>query len=458
MTITRTLLTAVRALRRNVTRSALTILGIVIGIGAVIIMMEIGKGSSGAIRKTIESMGANNLLLMPGTAASGGVSFGAGTSMTLTAEDADAIKQDVDAVTGAAPVVRARSQVVYGDRNWVPTFIYGSTPEYLAVRDWTTMADGEMFSESDVRSGNRVCVVGKTIQRELFQGQSPVGKEVRIQNVGIKVVGVLSAKGANTFGMDQDDVIIAPWTTIKYRVTGASAQTASSSTSSGGSSSSSGTSSASTSVFPGSTSVYPATASASLTGGPMPVRFANVDQIQIGTKAGQTAEAIRGITTLLRERHHIRAGEPEDFNIRDMTEAATNLASTTSMMTNLLLAVALISLVVGGVGIMNIMLVSVTERTKEIGLRMAVGAKGKDILLQFLSEATMLCLIGGIIGLGIGRGGGMLVKNFMHWPIEPSMEAVIASIAVSAIVGIVFGFYPAWKASRMDPIEALRYE
>ena len=456
MTIGRILITAVRALRRNITRSALTILGIVIGIGAVIIMMEIGKGSSGAIRKTIESMGANNLLLMPGTAASGGVSFGAGTSMTLTAEDAAAIKRDVDAVTGAAPVVRARSQVVFQDRNWVPSFIYGTTPEYFAVRDWANVTDGELFSDSDVRGSGRVCVVGSTIVRELFQGQSPVGKEIRIQNVGIKVIGVLASKGANTFGMDQDDVIVAPWTTIKYRVTGASAQTASSSTS--GSNTGSTTTSGKPGTFPSATTLYPSTATASLTGGPMPVRFANVDQIQVGTQAGRTQDAIKGITSLLRERHHTRAGEPEDFNLRDMTEAAAGLASTTSMMTNLLLAVALISLVVGGVGIMNIMLVSVTERTKEIGLRMAVGAKGKDILLQFLVEATLLCLIGGIVGLALGRGGGMLVKHFLHWPIEPSMEAVIASIAVSGFVGIAFGFYPAWKASRMDPIEALRYE
>ncbi len=455
MTLSKTFGTSIRALTRNVTRSALTVLGIVIGIGAVIIMMEIGKGSSGAIRKTIESMGANNLLLMPGTASSGGVSFGAGSVLTLTAEDSAAIKRDCDAVVGAAPVVRARSQVVFQDRNWVPSFIYGTTSEYLDVREWSNMAEGEMFDDPSVRNASRVCVVGKTIVRELFQGASPIGKEIRIQNVGVLVLGVLSPKGANTFGMDQDDVIIAPWTTIKYRVTGSSATT---STSSSSSASGGGSTSSATGVYPGAATLYPVPSASQVADTPKQVRFANIDQIQIATRAGRTQDAIQQITALLRERHHIRAGEPEDFSIRDMTEAAANLASTTSMMTNLLLAVALISLVVGGVGIMNIMLVSVTERTKEIGLRMAVGAKGKDILLQFLVEATLLCLIGGVLGLVIGRGGGMVVKNFMHWPIEPSLEAVIASIAVSAFVGVAFGFYPAWKASRMDPIEALRYE
>jgi ABC-type antimicrobial peptide transport system permease subunit len=448
MTLARTLRTSVRALTRNITRSALTILGIVIGIAAVIIMMEIGKGTSAAIRKTIESMGANNLLLMPGTASSGGVSFGAGSVLTLTAEDAAAIKRDCDAVAGAAPVVRARSQTVFQDRNWVPSFIYGATPEYLAVREWSRMADGEMFDDAAVLNASRVCVVGGTIVRELFQGASPVGKEIRIQGVGLLVLGVLSPKGANTFGMDQDDIIIAPWTTIKYRVTGSSAATTSSASSSGGA----------TGVYPGSSPLFPVPSAAQLADTPKPVRFANIDQIQIAARPGHTADAIAQITALLRERHRIRPAEPEDFNIRDMTEAAKGLSDVTSTMTNLLLAVALISLVVGGVGIMNIMLVSVTERTKEIGLRMAVGAKGNDILVQFLVEATLLCLVGGILGLALGRGGGMAVRNVVHWQVEPSVAAVVVSIAVSAFVGIVFGFYPAWKASRMDPIEALRYE
>ncbi len=451
MTPKKTVMMAVLALRRNITRSALTILGIVIGIAAVIAMMEIGNGSSGAISKTIASMGANNLMLFPGTAASGGISMGAGSTMTLTAEDCEAILRDCDAVAGAAPVVRARSQIVYQDRNWVPQFIYGTTQDYLVVREWTDLAEGETFGEPEVRNSARVCLIGKTIVREVFQGASPIGKEVRIRNVSLKVIGVLSAKGANTFGMDQDDIVIAPWTTVKYRVTSSSSQASSSSDTAAKSTAGSG------SVFPGAAAVYPP---ASTQAGQTPItRFANVDQIQIAAKShSDIATATAQIKALLRERHRIRAGEPEDFNIRDMTESANALASTTTLMTNLLLFVALISLVVGGVGIMNIMLVSVTERTKEIGLRMAVGARGKDILTQFLAEAVLLCIIGGVLGLALGRGSSMMVQRFLKWPVEPSVAAIIASIAVSAIVGIVFGFYPAWKASRMDPIEALRYE
>jgi ABC-type antimicrobial peptide transport system permease subunit len=449
MTASKILKTALRALRRNITRSLLTVLGIVIGIAAVIAMMEIGKGSSSSISKTISSMGANNLMIFPGTASSGGVSFGAGSSLTMTAEDAEAIKRDCPAVGRAAPVVRARTQVIFEERNWVPSFIYGSTPEYLDVRDWSTLADGDMFSETDVRSSARVCVVGQTIVRQLFGGASPVGKEIRIQAVSFKVIGVLTSKGANAFGMDQDDIILAPWTTIKYRVSGSSGSGAAS----GGNAAASSTTN---SVFPGASAVFPERATNKE---PMPVRFANIDQIQASaTSPGQIKEAITQITQVLRERHRLRPGEPDDFSIRDMTESANALASTTNMMTNLLLAVALISLIVGGVGIMNIMLVSVTERTREIGLRMAVGARARDILTQFLTEATVLCLIGGIVGLLLGRGSALMVNKFLRWPVESSIEAIIASIAVSAIVGIVFGFYPAWKASRLDPIEALRYE
>jgi len=456
MTLTKTLQTAIRALRRNITRSALTVLGIVIGIAAVIAMMEIGKGSSASISRTISSMGANNLLVMPGTAASGGVSFGAGSVVTMTAQDCEAILRDCPAVAAAAPIVRTRTQVIYQDRNWVPSFIYGTTDTYLEVRDWKNLTEGEMFQEAEVRNASRVCLIGQTILREVFQNQSPLGKELRIQAVSCRVIGVLAAKGANAFGMDQDDIILAPWTTIKYRISGSSGGQASTATSSG-SGNSGGASS--DSVYPGAASVFPPPADAQSGDKPMPVRFANVDQIICAARTGpEIKTAIKQITELLRERHRIRPGEPDDFSIRDMTESANALASTTNMMTNLLLAVALISLVVGGVGIMNIMLVSVTERTREIGLRMAVGARSRDILLQFLVEATLLCLIGGIVGLLVGRGTALLVQKILKWPIEASVEAIIASVAVSAVVGIVFGFYPAWKASRLDPIEALRYE
>ncbi|MBS0196199.1 MAG: ABC transporter permease [Planctomycetes bacterium] len=454
MTVAKTIGVALRALRRNMTRSILTVLGIVIGIAAVIAMMEIGKGSSGSIARTIASMGANNLLVLPGQAASGGVSFGAGSTLTLTAEDCRAIVRECDAVAAAAPLVRTRSQAIYQDRNWVPQSILGTTPEYLEVRQWTELTEGDPFTETDIRNASRVCMVGQTIVRELFQGLSPIGKELRLQNVGFKVVGVLSSKGANAFGQDQDDIILAPWTTIKFRV-GASTT----SNTSSASASTSSTSSGSNSLYPGGTTVFPPASTNTYVAMATKARFVNVDQILVSAATTpQIKLAMQQITELLRERHRIRPGDADDFNLRDMTESANALASTTTMMTNLLLAVALISLVVGGVGIMNIMLVSVTERTREIGLRMAVGARGNDILRQFLAEAIVLCLLGGLIGFALGRGGSMLVKQLLHWPVEQSMVAVVAAFGVSAGVGLVFGFYPAFKASRLDPIEALRYE
>ncbi len=453
----RTLKTAARALRRNVMRAALTTLGIVIGVAAVIAMMEIGNGSSAAIQHTIASMGANNILIMPGTAASGGVSFGAGSVMTLTPDDAEAIARDCPAVGGVAPVVRARTQVVYGNRNWVPMYIYGTTPSFLEVRDWTQMAEGEPFSERDVRNSSKVCVIGQTLVRELFGGQSPIGKELRVQNVAFRVVGVLSSKGANMMGMDQDDILIAPWTTIKYRVSGSSLANVNQSAAS---TQSSTTVNSLNSIYPNNQqNLYPVPSATQQADTPQPVRFANVDQIIAAAgSSAQIPAAIQQITTVLRERHHIRPGEADDFTIRDMTEMMKAMTSTTSLMTKLLLAVAMISLVVGGVGIMNIMLVSVTERTREIGLRMSVGAEPNDILRQFLAEAVVLCLIGGAVGIMMGRGCSYLVRLMLHWPTAISVAAIVAAVAVSATVGIVFGYYPAWKASRLDPIEALRYE
>jgi len=453
--IMRILRTALRAIRRNPMRTALTMLGIIIGVGAVIAMMEIGSGSSNAIAKTIARMGANTLLVLPGAATSGGIGFGAGSSMTLTPQDCEAIIRDCPAVKSAAPLVRARGQVVYQDRNWVPMSIFGTTADYLKVRDWTDLAQGEIFTDKDVRNSTKVCIIGQTIARELFQGSSPIGKEMRVLNISFKVVGVLSSKGANMMGMDQDDIILAPWTTIKFRV-----GSSSSSSSQGSSSSSSSTSSSPSQLYPNSqTSLYPVPSETQAMDNPQLARFTNVDQIV--TAANSTAEipqAIDQITALLRERHRIRNPKDDDFNIRNMTEMTNALSSTTTLMTKLLLAVALISLIVGGVGIMNIMLVSVTERTREIGLRMAVGARAKDILRQFLIEAIVLCLAGGIMGIALGCGGSYLVTYFLRWPTETSMAAIVASVIVSASVGIVFGYYPAWKASRLDPIEALRYE
>jgi ABC-type antimicrobial peptide transport system permease subunit len=451
----RTLMLAVRALRRNIMRAALTTLGIVIGVAAVIAMMEIGNGSAAAIQRSIASMGTNNLIIRPGTAASGGISFGAGSVKTLTPEDAEAIKKECPAVASVAPIERVRTQVVYGNRNWVPYFIYGTTPQYLQVRDWTDLAEGENFTDQDVRNASKICLVGQTIARELFGDQSPIGQELRIQNVAFKVIGVLQRKGANMMGMDQDDVVLAPWTTIKYRVAGSSVTNVNQSVAETGST----TVNTLSQIYPGRESLYPKPSATQQADTPLPVRFTSVDEIITAARSGsQIPAAIQQITTLLRERHRIRRGEPDDFTIRDLTEMTKALSSTTALMTRLLLAVAMISLLVGGVGIMNIMLVSVTERTREIGLRMAVGAEPGDILRQFLAEAVVLCLIGGAMGILIGRGSSLLVRLVLNWPTAISVGAIVAAVLVSATVGIVFGYYPAWKASRLDPIEALRYE
>jgi ABC-type antimicrobial peptide transport system permease subunit len=451
----RTIRTALRALGRNPMRAMLTTLGIIIGVGAVIAMMEIGAGSSSAIQKSISSMGANVLLVLPGTAASGGISFGTGSVMTLTPDDCDAILRECPSVRSAAPAVRARTQVVYGNRNWVPSSMYGTTPAFLEVRDWT-LAEGDSFTDRDVLNANKVCVLGQTLVQELFQGDSPIGKEIRVKNVSFRVVGVLSSKGANMMGRDQDDILLAPWTTIKYRVTGSTLTNTNQSASS-----SSGTSvNTLNNLYPGGQpSLYPEQSEVQAADNPMPVRFANVDQILAAARsAKEIPAAIQQIKDLLHERHHLRPGEPDDFTIRDMTEMTKTLTSTTKLMTNLLLCVAMISLVVGGVGIMNIMLVSVTERTREIGLRMAVGARARDILRQFLVEAVVLCLVGGGLGILLGHGGSHVVRMVLHWPVETSPVAIAAAVLVSATVGIAFGFYPAWKASRLDPIDALRYE
>ena len=444
------------ALRRNVMRSALTTLGIVIGVGAVIAMMEIGNGSSAAIQKTIASMGANTLMIFPGAAASGGISFGAGSTMTLTPDDSDAILRECPSVRATAAVVRARNApVIYGNKNWVPNEIDGSTPSFLDVRDWP-LIEGAAFDDHDVRNASRVCLVGQTVVRELFQGQSPIGQEVRLQNVALRVVGVLDKKGANMMGRDQDDILIAPWTTIKFRISGTSTANTAAAAAAAGTT----TTTPRGQLYPGSAQgLYAARSATQTKNSPTPVRLITVDQIiASATSAAETKDATGEITGLLHERHHISEKDVDDFNIRDMAEITKALTSTTVMMTNLLLVVAMISLVVGGVGIMNIMLVSVTERTREIGLRMAVGARGTDILRQFLTESVVLCLAGGAMGIGLGRGTSYLVSRILHWPTLPSLEAIIASVVVSASVGIIFGFYPAWKASRLDPIEALRYE
>jgi ABC-type antimicrobial peptide transport system permease subunit len=459
-TAVRTLQTSVRALRRNVMRSLLTCVGIVIGISAVIAMMEIGNGVSTLNARAIASLGANNLLVQPGQAASGGVSWGAGSVMTLTPQDCDAIATQCSAIRAAAPEVRSNGQIVYGNHNWVPMQITGTTPAYLDVRQWP-VDEGACFTDQDVRNSSKVCIIGQTIKRQLFDNENPIGKELRLSNVALRVVGVLSRKGANMWGGDQDDVVIAPWTTIKYRVSGRNQ-----STSSAGSTSGSTISGVNTSVntlnnlYPNTTNtIYPQASALQQANNPQLVKFTNINSIQTAAvSAEQIPAAMQQIKALLRDRHHLRDDEADDFQLRDMTEMMNTMKSTTDLIGRLLLIVAAISLVVGGVGIMNIMLVSVTERTREIGLRMAVGARGAHILWQFLVEAIILCLSGGLIGIALGRLISWGVKMSLNWPVAVSIPAIAASVIVSATVGIVFGWYPAFKAARLDPIEALRYE
>lgn len=455
----RTLRTALRALRRNPMRSGLTTLGIVIGVAAVIAMTEIGQGTTTLVQRTIQNMGATNLLIQPGTATSAGVTTGSGTGVTLTPQDAEAIARECSTITAVAPMVRARTQVIYGNKNWVPVYIYGTTPDYLEVRDWQDLAEGEVFTDRDIKGGAMICMLGQTLVRELFPFESPIGKEVRVQNVPLKVIGVLKRKGASMTGLDQDDILLAPWTTIKNRISGSSLQSVNQSVAV------SPTDPTQKPVgpgalFPGSQlSLYPVPSPSQQLDTPQPVRFVNIDQILVRVASIEEMPlAIEQITELLAERHRMKPGEPNDFSIRDMSDLTKSLGTTTQNNMRLVFFVAVVSLVVGGVGIMNIMLVSVTERTREIGLRMAVGARSRDILRQFLVESIVLCLLGGCAGILLGRGAAILVHLTLNYPTELSPASIAAAFGVSVLVGLVFGFYPAWKASRLDPIEALRYE
>ena len=403
-----TLRIAFKALGRNKMRSGLTMLGIIIGVAAVIAMIAIGSGAKARIQEQIASMGSNLLIVLSGSATSGGFRWGSGSVPTLTVEDAKAIAAECWAVKYSAPVLQGITQVVYGNQNW-STITFASTPEALLIRDWP-VAKGRAFTQSDLEGAAKVCLLGQTVVENLFGDIDPVGQVVRVKQFPFTVVGVLSVKGQTTWGQDQDDVVYVPLTTGQRLLFGQQ--------------------------FPGMVRSISVQAT-----GPDTMKLAE-DQI----------------TQLLRQRHRIRANQDNDFTVRNLTEAMSTAEESARVMSLLLGAIASISLLVGGIGIMNIMLVSVTERTREIGIRMAVGARGRDILYQFLIEALVLSLIGGLIGIGIGVGASKLISQFFKWPTLISINALFLSFFFAGGVGIFFGFYPARKAAKLDPIEALRYE
>jgi macrolide transport system ATP-binding/permease protein len=428
---------ALQALRRNVTRTTLTIMGIIIGVAAVIAMMEISRGASEAIQVTVTNLGANTLSVFPSVPQGDSGRIG-DSGEYVTPDDAKAIRDKYVEVVSTAPVVEAWAQVIYGNRSWVPTYLIGSTAEFLDVRNWNELELGRVFSEREVVMGSKVCLIGKTLVRKLFGSRGPIGEEIRVNNVSFKVIGVLSRKGANLLGTDQDDILLAPWTTVKYRINGG-----------------------------GTESRPEKNKGRSLPGIPLAerlpgiqhgLRTESVEYILI--KAG-SQEAIPTVSEatirLLHDRRNLSA-EAGKFEIYNMAEVSNAMKKMIRMLSGLGMSVAAISLLVGGVGIMNIMLVSVTERTREIGLRMAVGADASDILRQFLVEAIVLCLVGGLAGIVAGRAGSLLVGALMGWPTHASPAAATVAVAVSTTVGITFGYYPAWKASKLNPIDALRYE
>lgn len=401
---------ALRALRVNMLRSVLTTLGIIIGVAAVIIMVSVGAGAEARVAELIRSLGSNLVIVLPGTSTAGGVRLGRGTRPTITEDDATAIQREIPSVQVVAASVRGSGQVVFGNLNW-STLIYGVTPEYLEVREWE-IASGRVFTPEEVRGAAKVVLMGETVVESLFPGEDPVGQIIRIKRVPFEVIGMLKGKGQTSHGRDQDDVIFIPLSTAKKRVLGGRR-----------------------------------------------ISGKNVDSIFVKARTSElVSEAEEQVRSLLRQRHRLRPGQDDDFFIRNLSQILETRAESSRAMALLLAAVASVSLVVGGIGIMNIMLVSVTERTREIGLRMAVGAKGRDILAQFLIEAVTLSLIGGLIGIVLGVGGSVAIAIAGDWPMVIGIDSIILAFSFSAAVGVFFGFYPARKAARLDPIEALRYE
>jgi putative ABC transport system permease protein len=389
-------------------RSALTMLGIIIGVGAVIAMIAIGSGAKKRIAEQIASIGSNLLIVLSGSSTSGGVRFGSGTVPTLRVDDAKAILSEIPAVKYVAPGLGGGAQVVFGNQNW-STIVNGYTPEILEIREWP-LASGRSFTQQDIDGATKVCLLGQTVVDNLFGGVDPMGQIIRIKLVPFTVIGVLAPKGQSTQGQDQDDTIIVPLTTAQKKLFGMQ--------------------------FPGM------------------VRWILVQ----ATEPEVMKDVENQINDLLRQRHHIQPKQDNDFTVRNLTEIMSTAEQSANVMSLLLGAIASISLIVGGIGIMNIMLVSVTERTREIGIRIAVGAKGRDILLQFLIESLVLSLIGGTVRIGIGVAGTLILSSFTQWPTLFSVEAILLAFLFSGSVGVFFGFYPARKASMLNPIEALRYE
>ena len=397
---------ALIALKRNKMRSFLTMLGIIIGVASVITMLAIGQGSKKSIQDQIASMGSNMLFVMPGTMRFGGVQQGSSNTQSLTVNDVQAIKTECDAVVAVSPEVRSSGQAVYGNSNW-PTTIYGGNEDYLSIRSWETVS-GRNITDEEAKGSAKVCLIGRTVADELFgEGIDPTGETIRFAKIPFKIIGVLKEKGQNSFGQDQDDVLIAPYTTVQKRILAQS----------------------------------------------------YIQSIQMSARSAEDSDLAQAqVEEVLRYSHRLRENEDNDFEIRSQEELATTMTSITDILTILLGAIAGISLLVGGIGIMNIMYVSVTERTREIGLRMSIGGRGLDILLQFLFESIMLSVFGGLVGVLFGIGASRILSALTSWPVSIMWSSVILSFVVCTVIGVFFGWYPARRAADLDPIDALRYE